>query len=70
MAIIENTDTYTIAGMTCEHCERSIREEVEAIDGVTQATADHVTGTLVVVGDATAVAVKAAVEEAGYEVVA
>lgn len=60
--------TYTVAGMTCGHCERSVREEVEALPGVTSARADRSTGTLVVSGAADDAAVAAAVKEAGYEV--
>lgn len=61
--------TYRVAGMTCGHCELSVREEVEALPGVRAARADRVTGTLVVHGDADAAAVAAAVADAGYEVV-
>lgn len=61
--------TYTVAGMTCGHCELSVREEVEALPGVTAARADRATGTLVVTGQADEAAVAAAVHEAGYEVV-
>lgn len=61
--------TYAVTGMSCGHCEFSIREEVEALPGVTAAAADRTAGTLVVTGDASADAVTAAVREAGYEVV-
>jgi hypothetical protein len=27
--------TYTVEGMTCGHCELSVREEVEEVKGVT-----------------------------------
>lgn len=61
--------TYNVAGMTCGHCELSVREEVEALPGVSSARADRTTGTLVVNGDADEDAVAAAVADAGYEVV-
>jgi copper chaperone len=62
------TTTYDVTGMTCGHCELSVREEVSEIAGVTEVTADHTTGRVVVTSaepldDA---AVRAAVEEAGY----
>jgi copper chaperone CopZ len=61
--------TYTVNGMTCDHCVLSVREEVEEVDGVTAVDVDLPTGRMVVSGagvdDA---AVRAAVEEAGYEV--
>jgi copper chaperone len=62
--------TYLVAGMTCGHCELSIREEVAELDGVLEVSADHTTGHVTVTStaplDPTAVA--AAVEEAGYSV--
>lgn len=59
---------YTVTGMTCEHCEMSVREEVGEIPGVTGIEVSAQTGRLVVrsdgeVDDAT---VLAAVDEAGY----
>lgn len=65
------TSNYTVTGMTCEHCVRSVTEEVGAIEGVTDLTVDLATGSLVVttadapVDDA---AVREAVSEAGYSV--
>jgi copper chaperone CopZ len=64
------TTTYAVRGMTCEHCRAAVREEVEAIPGVTAVDVDLAAGTLTVAGDDVApAAVAAAVEEAGYEVV-
>lgn len=60
--------TYTVEGMTCGHCEMSVREEVEELAGVESAQADHATGRLVVQGDADDDAVRQAVETAGYRV--
>ena len=61
--------TYTVTGMTCGHCELSVREEIEELAGVESARADHTTGTLVVHGnEVDDAAVRAAVSEAGYEV--
>jgi copper ion binding protein len=63
------TSTYTVTGMTCSHCVASVSEEVRAIDGVTDVAVDLPTGAVTVtssrpVDDAQ---VKAAVEEAGYQ---
>jgi copper chaperone len=62
---------YTVQGMTCSHCVLSVREEVGEVDGVAAIDVELESGRLVVTGagvdDA---AVRAAVEEAGYEVVA
>ncbi|MEN4473934.1 heavy metal-associated domain-containing protein [Mycolicibacterium cosmeticum] len=62
------TSEYQVTGMTCGHCETSVREEVGAIDGVEQIDVSAATGRLVVtsskpIDDA---AVLAAVDEAGY----
>lgn len=62
--------TFLVEGMTCGHCELSVREEVEELAGVQSATADHRTGRLIVVGEVEENAVRAAVAEAGYAVVA
>jgi copper chaperone len=62
------TRTYTVVGMTCSHCVSSVREEVSELDGVQTVDADLGSGRLVVTGEALADdAIKAAVEEAGYE---
>lgn len=62
---------FQVSGMTCEHCERSVRGEVSAVPGVQDLEVSAATGRLVVtssgpVEDAT---VLAAVGEAGYTAV-
>ena len=62
--------TYTVHGMTCEHCVLSVREEVSEISGVTGVDVDLASGRMVVAGEGFAdEAVQAAVDEAGYELV-
>jgi copper chaperone len=65
-----STASYTVTGMTCEHCVRAVTEEVGAIPGVTAVDVDLASGGLRVTTDAPVGddAVRAAVEEAGYEV--
>lgn len=62
---------YTVQGMTCAHCAMSVREEVSEVPGVSAVDVDFTSGRLSVTGsqldDA---AIGAAVDEAGYEVVA
>jgi copper chaperone CopZ len=59
---------YTVTGMSCGHCELSVREEVEELAGVESARADHTTGQLAVRGEEIDDdAVRSAVSEAGYE---
>jgi copper chaperone CopZ len=61
--------TYTVQGMTCGHCEMSVREEVEELSGVVSAQADHATGRLTVQGEQVDDdEVRRAVEAAGYKV--
>lgn len=65
------TSEYQVTGMTCGHCESSVREEVGAIEGVEQVDVSAATGRLVItshepIEDA---AVLAAVNEAGYQAV-
>jgi copper chaperone len=62
--------TYTVTGMTCDHCAHAVTSEVSSVPGVAKVDVDLATGRVVVVS-AQAVddgAVRAAVEEAGYEV--
>ncbi len=62
--------TFTVEGMTCGHCELTVREEVEELDGVESAQVDGATGRLTVRGDVDDAAVRAAVVDAGYRVTA
>jgi len=60
--------TWNVSGMTCGHCEMSVREEIGEISGVTAVEASHESGRVVVTSDGPLdpAAVAAAVEEAGY----
>lgn len=61
--------TYTVAGMTCEHCKLSVSEEVSALAGISRVEVDLPSGRLDVTGDDLDDAViKSAVQEAGYAV--
>lgn len=62
---------YTVEGITCGHCVSSVKEEVGEVAGVTAVDVTLETGAVQVTGeDFTDEAVKAAVVEAGYKVVA
>jgi copper chaperone len=65
-----STASYTVVGMTCGHCVTSVTEEVSQLPGVTAVDVDLASGGLTVTSDAPVdeSAVRAAVEEAGYEV--
>ena len=64
-------NTYTVSGMTCAHCVMSVTEEITAIDGVTDVAVDLPSGAVAVTSDhpLDEGQVRAAVEEAGYELV-
>ena len=64
------TVNYTVVGMTCQHCVNAVTEEVSGVPGVTGVQVDLPTGGLTVTSEAPVdeAAVRAAVEEAGYEV--
>ena len=62
--------TYTVHGMTCNHCVLSVQEEVGEVAGVERVDVELATGRVSVTGEGFSDdAVRAAVEEAGYEVV-
>jgi copper chaperone len=65
-----STTSYTVVGMTCGHCVNAVTEEVSAVPGVTGVEVDLASGGLTVTSDAPVdeAVVRAAVEEAGYEV--
>jgi len=65
------TTTYTVSGMTCDHCAASVREEILELDGVETVDVVVASGAVTVVSAAPLAqdAVSAAVSEAGYELV-
>jgi copper chaperone CopZ len=65
------TTVYKVSGMTCGHCEGAVSQEISALEGVSSVTADAKTGEVTVASAAPLdeTAVRAAVDEAGYELV-
>ena len=64
------TTSYSVIGMTCDHCVNAVRSEIAGIEGVTKVDVDLTSGQVSVesaapIDDAT---VTAAVHEAGYAV--
>jgi copper chaperone len=61
---------YIVTGMVCEHCVSSVTQEIGAIAGVTDVVVTLDTGRVSVTsnGPLDDDAVRAAVDEAGYEV--
>jgi copper chaperone len=66
-----STAVYTVKGMTCSGCTNKVTNAVTAVDGVTDVDVDISNGELTVIGDAEidAAEVRAAVADAGYEIV-
>jgi Cu2+-exporting ATPase len=65
----ENSMKISVKGMMCEHCEMHVKKALEAIDGITSATASH-KDALVTIETSKSVdenLIKAAVTDAGYE---
>lgn len=68
------TETLLVTGMTCEHCVMSVTEELTEVDGVQGVAVDLVPGgssSVTVTSDAPVDddVLRAAIAEAGYEVV-
>ena len=63
------TQTYSVAGMSCEHCVRAVTQEVAKLTGVHEVSVDLDDGSVTVSSaerlDLAAVA--DAIDEAGYE---
>lgn len=69
MVTIMTTRTWTVTGMTCEHCVASVTEEVAEVPGVSDVQVDLASGALTVTSGepVSEDAVRAAVVEAGYQ---
>ena len=65
------TATYTVEGMTCSHCVSSVQEEVSEVSGVQAVAVDLDSGSLTVTSaqPVDVDAIRAAVEDAGYQLV-
>ncbi|MCZ7426034.1 heavy-metal-associated domain-containing protein [Micromonospora sp. WMMA1949] len=62
---------YQVSGMTCGHCVNSVSTELSALPGVTDVQVDLASGRVTVTSQnpLDADAVRAAVDEAGYDLV-
>jgi copper chaperone len=63
--------TYTVEGMSCDHCVKAVTEEVGKLDGVRSVAVDLTTGAVTVTSERPVAAddLRAAIDEAGYELV-
>lgn len=61
---------YTVTGMTCEHCVRSVTEEISEVPGAQAVEVDLSSGRVIVTGeDFSDADIAKAVTEAGYQLV-
>ena len=63
------TRVIGVTGMSCEHCARAVRAEVGQLTGVTDVDVDVDAGKVRITGEPVPgeAALRAAIEEAGYE---
>ncbi len=61
--------TYSVTGMTCDHCVRAVESEVGKLPGVAAVSVDLPAGRVTLRSDEPVdpAAVQAAIEEAGFE---
>ena len=65
---MSTTESYSVIGMTCDHCARSVSAEVGALPGVTDVHVDLPSGQVTVISQgADSGQVRGAVEEVGYK---
>ena len=65
---MSETVTYSVPAIHCAHCAMSIREEVSEVEGVEDVAVDLDTKVVTVSGhELDDTALRAAIEEAGYE---
>jgi len=62
------TRTYSVPGISCDHCKHAIEGEVGQVPGVDRVQVDVPAKTVAVDGAAADDAIRAAIDEAGYEV--
>lgn len=62
------TRTYDVPGISCDHCKAAIEKEVGGLAEVTAVTVDVGAKSVTVVGEASDEAVRAAIDDAGYDI--
>lgn len=63
------TQTFTVVGMTCDHCKGAVTTELSRLEGVSTVDVDLAGGIVTVEssGPLDPAVVAAAIDEAGYE---
>lgn len=62
------TRVYSVPGISCGHCKQAIETEVSKVVGVDAIVVDIAAKTVAVEGGASDEALRAAIEEAGYDI--
>ena len=68
----EESDMETVigvSGMMCPHCKANVEKACKAVSGTVDAVVDLQAKTVTVTGSASVEALKAAIVEAGYEII-
>lgn len=63
----DDTRTYSVPGISCDHCKHAIEGEVATVAGVRSVDVD-VDGRIVVVAGGADDAIRAAIDDAGYDI--
>ncbi|RLM90342.1 cation transporter [Halobellus sp. Atlit-38R] len=64
---MSQTQTLTVEGMSCGHCEQTVEDTLLSVSGVESAEADRESNAVTVEGDAAVANLVAAVNDAGYD---
>jgi copper chaperone len=67
MTDLANARTYSVPGISCDHCKHAIETEVVAVAGVSEVVVDIDAKSVSVRGGDDA-AIRAAIDEAGYDI--
>ena len=62
------TRVYSVPGMTCGHCKASIEGEVNKLEGIEHVVVDLDAKTVSVDGAPSDEAIRAAIDEAGFDI--
>lgn len=66
---MSETLSYSVPGVHCDHCRAAIERELSPVPGVSSVTVDLEAKTVSVAGDQLDdAAIRAAIDEAGYDV--
>ena len=65
-------ETLSVSSMSCTGCEQNVETALQNLDGVTRVEADHEADTVEIVTEDSVADddIRAAIEDAGYDVVA